>query len=47
MDSGLVGLHIKGLLSGKLFALSRNYLSNLRRGCPSSGSSSPQDVKTS
>lgn len=24
MDSGLVGLHVKGMLSGKLFTISRN-----------------------
>ena len=47
VDSGLVDLHIKGMLSGTLSTLLRNDSFNLQRGCPSLGSSSPQHVKTS
>ena len=47
VHSGLVDLHIKGMLSGTLSTLLRNDSFNLQRGCPSLGSSSPQHVKTS
>lgn len=45
MGSGLVGLHMKGALTGKSFTICRNWLALEETG--SSGSSKPQDVNTS
>ena len=44
MDSGLVGLHMKGVLSGE-FTLSRNWLTLARAVPPDS--TRPQEVKES